>query len=144
MKISSNFKVKTADATHFQVSPSYLTTEIPIPKKWTWFWFKKTTPVLHIQDYMHVAVKLKARLLKPSVILPLGNFLAGSHHLKFLLTTFTKDQHGVRYKDLANKDKQDFESVSRIIALCVLDLLEQVPDAKTTMHYFIKCMQLLC
>lgn len=140
MKISSNFKVKTADASHFQLSPSYLTTEIPNPKQWTWFWFKKSTPVLYIQDFVHVAVKLKARLLKPSVILPLGNFLAGSHHLKFLLTTFTKDQHGIRHKDLEHKDKQNFEAVSRITTRCVFDLLEQVPDAKGTMHY-LKCMQ---
>ena len=52
----------------------------------------------------------------------------------------TKDQHGIRYKDLAHKDKQNFEAVSRITASCVLDLLEQVPDAKGTMHY-LKCMQ---
>ena len=84
---------------------------------------------------MHVAVKLKARLLKPSIILPLGNFLAGSHHLKFLLATFTKDQHGIRHKDLEHKDKQNFEAVSRITTRCVFDLLEQVPDAQGTMHY---------
>ena len=138
MKISSNLKIKTADASHFQLSPSYLTTEIPNPKQWTWFWLK-STPVLYIQDFVHVAVKLKSRLLKPSVILPLGNFLAGLHHLKFLLTTFTKDQHGIRHKDLEHKDKQNFEAVTRITTSCVFDLLEQVPDAKGTMHY-LKCM----
>ena len=122
------------------LTSSYLTTKISNPKQCTWFWFKKATPVLYIQDFVHVAVKLKARLLKPSVILPLGNFLAGSHHLKFLLTTFTKDQHGIRHKDLEHKDKQNFEAVSRITTHCVFDLLEQVPDAKGTMHY-LKCMQ---
>ena len=64
---------------------------MPNPKQWTWFWFKKVVPVLHIQDFVHVAVKLKARLLKPHIILPLGHFLAGSYHLKLLLTTLTKD-----------------------------------------------------
>ena len=93
-----------------------------------------------IQDFVYVAVKLKARLLKPSVILPLGHFLAGSHHLKLLLTTFTKDQHGIRYKDLEHKDKQNFEAVSRITVQCVFKLLEQVPDAKGTIHY-LKCTQ---
>ena len=39
---------------------------------------------------MYVAAKLKACLLKPSVLLSLGTFLAGSHHLKFLLTTLLK------------------------------------------------------
>ena len=77
---------------------------------------------------MHVSVKLKVRLLQPSVILPLGHFLTGSHHLKLLLITFTKDHHGIRHKDLEHKDKQNFEAVST--AQCVFKLPEQVPDAK--------------
>ena len=83
---------------------------------------------------------MKARLLKPSVILPLGHHLAGSHHIKFLLTTFTIDQHGIRHEDLEHKDKQNFKAVSRIAAQCVFKLLEQVPDAKGTLLY-PKCMQ---
>ena len=140
MKISCNFNLKSSDASQFHLSPSFLVDEMPNPKQWSWFWFKKAVPVLYIQDFVHVAVKLKARLLKPSVILPLGHFLAGSHHLKLLLTTFTKDQHGIRHKDLEHKDKQNFEAVSRITAQCVFKLLEQVPDAKGTIHY-LKCMQ---
>ena len=58
-----------------------------------------------MQDYVHVAITLKARLLKPSVILPTGGFLAGSHHLKIILNTFTKDQHGIKHKDIEHKDK---------------------------------------
>jgi len=68
--------------------------------------------IQYIQEYVHVTVKLKARLLKPSIILPLGDFLAGSHHLKMVLNTFTKDQHGIQPKDLEHKDKQNFEAVS--------------------------------
>ena len=85
-------------------------------------------------------MKLKARFLKPSIILPLGDFLAGSHHLKMILNTFTKDQHGIRHKDLEHKDKQNFEAVSRITAQCVLDLLEHIPDAKGTLYY-LKSLQ---
>lgn len=141
IKISYNFNLKSNDASQFQLSPSFLVAEMPNPKQWTRFWVKKTAPVLYTQDFVHVAVKLKAHLLKPSVILPLGHYLAGSHHLKFLLTTFTKDQHGIRHKDLEHKDKrkQNFEAVSRITTQCVFKLLEQVPDAKGTMHY-LKCM----
>ena len=89
-----------------------------------------------LQDFVHVAV----HLLKPSVILPLGNCFAGSHQLKFLLNTFTKDQHGIRHKDLEHKDKQKFEAVTRMTTQCVFELLEQVPYAKGTMHY-LKCME---
>ena len=57
-----------------------------------------------------------------------------------ILNTFTKDQHGIRHKDLEHKDKQNFEAVSRITAQCVLDLLEQIPDAKGTLYY-LKSLQ---
>ena len=68
------------------------------------------------------------------------SFSAGSHHLKLLLTIFTKDQHGIRHKDLKHKDKQNFEAVTRITAQCAFKLFEQIPDAKGTMYY-LKCMQ---
>ena len=92
---------------------------------------------LHPQDYVHVAVKLKSRLLKPSVILPMGKFLAGAHNLKILLSTFRKTNMEL---DIDHKDKQNFEAVSRITAQCVFTLLEKLPDAKATI-YFLRCMQ---
>ena len=140
MKILCDFKVGTNDHNEFQFSPSHLLNELPNTKQWPWFWLKVTAPVIYMQDFVHVAVKLKARLLKPSIILPFGDFLAGSHHLKIVLNTFTKDQHGIRHKDLEHKDKQNFEAVSRITAQCVIDALEQIPDAKDTLHY-LKCLQ---
>ena len=91
------------------MSPS---SKLEVPNHWTWFWLKKTAFVVYIQDYVHVAVKIKSRLLKPLVILPMGQFLAGAHHLKILLSTFSKNQHGIRYKDIDHKDKQNFEAVS--------------------------------
>ena len=140
MKISYEFKLNSNDKHQFGLSPSSLLKELPNTKQWPWFWVDRTSPVVYMQDYVHVAVKLKARLLKPSIILPMGDFLAGSHHLKMVLTNFTKDQHGIRHRDLEHKDKQNFEAVSRITAQCVLDLLQQIPDAKGTFHY-LKCLQ---
>ena len=84
-----------------------------------------------------MAVKLKSRLLKLSVILPMGRFLVSSYHLKILLSTFTKDQHRIRHKDF---DHRKFEVVSTNTAHCVFEPLEQLLDAKGTM-YFLKCWQ---
>ena len=65
----------------------------------------------------------------------MGHYLAGSHHLKILAKTFTKDQHGLRQKDLDHKDKQNFDSVTRITSPSVFEMLEKVPDAKGTLKY---------
>ena len=56
---------------------------ILLPPKWkAWFAVKYPTTVACIQDVVHIAVKLKTRLLKPSILLPLGEFVAGVHDLR--------------------------------------------------------------
>ena len=132
MKISSQLKI--TDKSLYNLSPSPLTVELDLPQEWTWYWSKMTS-ILYTQDYVHVAVKLKSRLLKPSIILPMGHYLAGGHHLNILASTFTKDQHGLRQKYLDHKDKQNFDAVTHITSASVLQLLEEVPDAKGTFKY---------
>ena len=135
MKISTQLCLSGTDMALFNQSPSHLTIGLRIPKDWTWFWMERATSVLYIQDYIHVAVKLKSRLLKPSIILPLGEYLAGSHHLINVTEVFTKDQHGLRQKDIDHKDKQNFDAVTQITSPSVLGLLENIPDAKGTLMY---------
>ena len=135
MKISTQLNLTASDKALFNQSPSSLTLGLRIPKDWTWFWVERATTLLYIQDYIHVAVKLKSRLLKPSIILPLGEYLAGSHHLRYISEIFTKDQHGLRQQDIDHKDKQNFDAVIRITSPSVLSLLEKIPDAKGTLMY---------
>jgi hypothetical protein len=75
---------------HIQIPPS-------IPK---WLYIKQMPPTLCVQDTVHIGVKLKSRLLKPSIILPMGSYIATSSHLQILAKTFGKASHGLRWKDL--------------------------------------------
>lgn len=110
--------------------------KVSIPAEWSnWFGTKNPTKVAYVQDIVHVAVKLKARLLCPSIVLPLGRFLAGVHHLRILFSTFGKDQHGLREKDINHKDKQNYDAVLHITSKCVMSLLGQIPDAQGTLMY---------
>ena len=61
MKISTQLKVSRIDKSLYNSSPSPLTTEFKLPK---WFWLEKAISLLYIQDYIHIAVKLKSRLLQ--------------------------------------------------------------------------------
>ena len=111
---------------------------ITIPLSWnSWFVLRRPTSIAYIQDMIHVAVKLKSWLLRPSIILPLGNYTAGSHHLKLIHDTFSKDQHGLREKDINHKDKQNYDAVTCIWSTidCVMQLLATVPEAKGTVTY---------
>jgi len=42
-----------------------------LPTDWsTWFTIKVTNGIAYVQDVVHLAVKMKARLLSPSIVLP--------------------------------------------------------------------------
>ena len=86
-----------------------------------------------VQDIVHVGVKLKARLLKPSIILPLGSYMASISHLQILVQSFGKDSHGLRLRDIDPHDKQNFDAVERIVKSS--HLLDKIPDAIGTKIY---------
>ena len=90
--------MKAMSVSLFSESQLRINTTI-IPSAWNeWFWIKKPSGVAYVQDVVHIAVKLKSRLIKPSIVLPMGMYLAGGHHLHLLHTTLGKDIHGLREK----------------------------------------------
>lgn len=107
-----------------------------IPPAWnSWFSAKSALNVTFVQDMVHLGVKLKARLLTHSQILPMGKYCAQSSHLSLLQATFCKEQHNLRVKDLDHQDRQNFEAVLRITSKNVLSLLAEFPDSKATKAY---------
>ena len=112
------------------------TEKLKIPPSWSdWFAVNNPTNISYVQDIVHLAVKLKARLLKPSIILPMGKYLAGSYDLRFVQQTFGKDEHGVREKDVNHKDRQNFDAVLHITTESVISLVSKCPSAKGTATY---------
>jgi len=136
MKISCQFNLACGnDKSLFTSSPSILADEMLYPEDWTWFWIKNPTTIAYIQDTVHIAVKMKLRLLKPSTVLSLGKFTTGLHHLQILVESFPKEQHGIRHKDTDCKDKQNYEAVLRISRPTALKILKQLPDGRGTLQY---------
>ena len=80
--------------------------------------------------------------MKPSIIFPLGRYLATVHHLCLVQVTFGKDLHGMRGRDVDNKDKQNYDALVHITSKSVEDLLAKVPDSNGTIAYlsFIRCI----
>lgn len=54
--------------------------------------FNPERPVF-IQDTVHIGTKLKTRLLKPNILLPMGNFTVSVSHIEILIDSFSKDKH---------------------------------------------------
>lgn len=93
----------------------------------------------YIQDTVHIGTKLRTRLLKPNVILPIGNFLISASHLQELIETYSKDKHLLRRSDLIPEDKMNFRSAEKICAPTVLELLKHIPESQGTIA-FLKSM----
>ena len=110
------------------LSPSFRSAEkIVIPSQWRrWF----------------AVVKLKCRLIKSSIVLPLGGFVAGVHHLCMVHFNFSKEEHALREQDINDKDKQNYEAVLRMTSESMLSLLQSLPDAKGTIAYLnaLRCV----
>ena len=113
--------------------PLTISSSLKVPDKWkSWFLLENPTSIAYVQDTIHLAVKLKARLMKTSMILPFGGFSAGIQHLRIVQQSYGKDQHGLREKDLNPIDWQNFDVVTRITSTSVMNILETMPDATGT------------
>ena len=136
------FHTRSFEQKLFMMSPSSSLTPLKHPENWKWFRAKYSTSIAYVQDPVHVAVKLKTRMTKPSIFLPIGRYLAGVHHLQLAMTSFPKDQHGLRIRDINHKDKQNFEAVMRITHPTFLRVLQQIPDAQGTIEFLrvLRCV----
>lgn len=132
MKLSASLAISKDDPL-LQHVPSSLLEFSDLLKSWrSWFHITPKT-IAYVQDIVHIAVKLKSRLLKPSIILPMDMYTATSRHLHSLQTTFAKDLHGLWDKDISHKDKQNFDAMLHIVKAS--HLLDKIKDANATKSY---------
>lgn len=89
-----------------------------------------------VQDPTHVAAKMRNRVTKPSIFLPISRFVVSAKFLEILLHQFTRAKHLLTEKDLSPKDKMNFKSVLRFCNPRLQKLLrENNPASKATEEY---------
>lgn len=94
----------------------------------------------YIQDTIHLVLKIRNRLLKPSILIPMGNKQVSVSHLKILISNTSKDVHGLVLQDVCPDDKQNYRSLQKIIQPRVLDaLISNVPECQGTVLYLKLC-----
>lgn len=106
-------------------------------QKWPWFnvLLDNSHPVF-IQDTIHLLVKLKSKLLMPSVIIPMGtHFIASRAHIVELINTTSKDQHELTMSFLDVKDKMNFRAAQKLCAEKVTNLLRNIAGSEATATY---------
>ena len=123
-----------------QEVPSCALPQPYVPKDWgSWFHITPKS-ISYVQDVVHVAVKLKSRLLRPSIILPMGQYVAAGNHLRMIQLAFGKEQHALRERDVNPRDKQNFDAVLHLLQAS--HLLDKIPGTTGTKTYLevIRCV----
>lgn len=95
-----------------------------------------------IQDYVHIGTKLRNRLLKPGIILPMGNKLVTASHLKMLINNVAKGSHGLVLKDICPDDRQNYRSLEKVMQHRVSETLTaNIIDSEATLMYIRLCSE---
>ncbi|CAF1009676.1 unnamed protein product [Rotaria magnacalcarata] len=88
-----------------------------------------------MQDPIHIATKIRNRLLSKLANLKMGDFSIDMKDLVELIEAKSKIEHNLIKSDLNPKDRQNFASCLRISSELVLDLLNRNENAKGTYVY---------
>lgn len=88
------------------------------------------------QDPVHIGGKMRNRLLKPSLIMPMGKCFVSAGHLNILIDHVSKDKHMLNSSDLSSKDIMNFASVVKICDPKIWHLLKSnVPGSEGTASF---------
>lgn len=94
----------------------------------------------YLQDATHIGTKLRNRLLKKSILLMFGYRIISVAHLQILLKNVPKDQHGLVYKDIVPDDRQNYNSLQKVMRPEVSNALSNhVFDSEATVVYLKIC-----
>lgn len=98
------------------------------------------TSAVYIQDTIHIGTKLRNRLLKPSIVLPMGNKQVSVTHLKLLLKNVSKNIHGLVRHDISPDDRQNYGSLEKVMKPRVLDAMaSHIIDSEATVLFLKLC-----
>lgn len=103
----------------------------------------QVTQWIFAQDTTHVGTKLRNRLLKAALLMPMGFQLVSNAHLKTLIKTAPKDVHLLVNSDICPKDRQNYGSLEKIMSTPVIEALEKyVVGSEATVMYLRLCKQI--
>lgn len=101
-----------------------------------WFSCGEEVETTFTQDAPHIITKARNRVLKCSMIYPIGNKIISSSHLKYLIENVSKDKHLLTRTDNEPKDRQNLLSALKICSENTTQcLLNYVPGCEGTVIY---------
>lgn len=106
-------------------------------------WFDSgDSMICYLQDVVHIGTKLRNRLLKLTTVLLIGNKIASVAHLKILINSVPKSIHGLVYSDICPDDRQNFNSLNKLMEPNVRTALTNfVKDSEGTIEFIRICAE---
>lgn len=107
-----------------------------------WFDIANST-ICYLQDVVHIGTKLRNRLLKSVTVLLIGNKIASVAHLKMLINSVPKSIHELVYSDICPDDKQNYNSLNKIMEPRVrAALANSIKDSEGTIEFIRICAEI--
>ncbi len=104
-----------------------------IPESWTFYLMPTLkSDSLSAQDLIHLLAKLRTRLIIPSNIISIGSEVACRGHLTEILKKFPKAKHGLTYRAIDDKDKQNYASIELLVKPSVQECLKELDASVKT------------
>lgn len=95
---------------------------------------------IYIQDTIHIPTKLRNRMLKASIMLPMGSYQVSVSHIKMLLSLVAKEEHGLVMSDIHPEDRQNFAAFEKITQQRVIaSLKKSIIGSEATIMYLNIC-----
>ena len=117
-----------------------------ILKYWTFYWMPEMYEnSLSCQDIVHLLAKLRTRLLTPSNLIVMGNNVTACRaHLQQVLTSYSKGEHQLTNQILENKDKQNYESIEKLVSEGVRECLTKLQGKYETKGTIVYLWMMSC
>ena len=111
--------------------------EIKHPDTWEFFFMRSKQLFLCMQDGVHLATKMRNRILSNSATLLIGNQHVSLSHLVDLIDNQSKIDHNLVRSDVIPRDRQNFSSCLKISSDDVLKLLEGGDTVATYVYLYL-------
>lgn len=160
MRLVSNFFATLPNYDFRKRSDAF---KVNLPASWKWFFLDPTqlfvvlqvvnkisalsqqnpsSSLRLLQDPIHLATRIRNRMLSSKSVLLMGNQIVSVDYLKAILSSSSKLFHGLVYSDLNPRDHQNYSSCWRISRDEIIEALKNVNNATATLVYIklLRCI----
>jgi hypothetical protein len=111
--------------------------KINIPSTWTFFFMRTSQMYLCMQDGIHLATKIRNRLLSTIATLSINNHQISINDLLYIIANYSKIDHNLVKSDVIPHDRQNFSSCLKITSDDVLNLLKEMNVKGTSIYLYL-------